>query len=144
MSSYLDTGMRLGSGRKRSHRGKGILSDLIGSIGLGRRRRHHKKRTTTAHRLPTMIGSRRRRVHRGKGIFDKLKSAAHFALPIVASAVLGKAGSAIGSKLFGGKRRKSRVPKRHTSLSSLIAKLKGGKRRTHRRVGGKRKRAILV
>lgn len=58
--------------RRRVHRriGRGILSDIIGSIGLGRRRRVHRRRT---HR-------------RGRGILDVLKAVHPF---VKRSGVLG-------------------------------------------------------
>lgn len=131
MSSYLDT--TLMSGRKR---GMGILSDIISSVGLGRKR-HHKKRggsVKVAHKSVSGLGKRRHRVHRrGKGFFDKLKSgltsALKFAGPIVGSAILGKAGNAIGSKVFGGRKRRVHKKSTHVSLSALIQKLKGGRKR---------------
>jgi len=74
--------------------------------GCGYRRRYHKRRIGGM--MGIQMGMRRKRYHRrhrGRGILDKLKSAGSFALPVVASAILGKAGSAIGSKIFGhGKR----------------------------------------
>lgn len=144
MSSYLDTTLMSGYGkRKTTHRkrGMGILSDIISSVGLGRKR-HHKKRggsVKVAHKSVSGLG-RRHRVHRrGKGIFDKIKSgltsALKFAGPIVGSAILGKAGNAIGSKVFGGRKRRTvhRKKSTHVSLASLIQKLKGS-RRHHKRV----------
>lgn len=139
MSSYIDSSIMSGNGRRhRRHRrvggsrktGRGILSDLIGSVGLGRRRRK--------------VGGTRRKI--GMGIWDKIKSGLKFAAPIVASAALGKAGSALGSKVFGGRRRRrTHAPK--VTLAGLVRKLKtGGRRRKHRKVGGavSRRRAILI
>ena len=136
MSSYLDTTL-MGGMRHRTHRkrGMGILSDIISSVGLGRKR-HHKKRggsVKVAHKPILGLGKRR-----GKGIFDKIKSglssALKFAGPIVGSAILGKAGNAIGSKVFGGRKRRVHHKKtHHVSLSALIQKLKGG-RRHHKRL----------
>lgn len=135
MSSYLDTTL-MGGMRHRTHRkrGMGILSDIISSVGLGRKR-HHKKRggsVKVAHKSVSGLGKRR-----GKGIFDKIKSgltsALKFAGPIVGSAILGKAGSAIGSKVFGGRKRRVHHKKtHHVSLSALIQKLKGGRRHRKR------------
>ena len=135
MSSYLDTTL-MGGMRHRTHRkrGMGILSDIISSVGLGRKR-HHKKRggsVKVAHKSVSGLGKR------GKGIFDKIKSglssALKFAGPIVGSAILGKAGNAIGSKVFGGRKRRVHHKKtHHVSLSALIQKLKGG-RRHHKRL----------
>ena len=141
MSSYLDTTL-MGGMRHRTHRkrGMGILSDIISSVGLGRKR-HHKKRggsVKVAHKSVSGLGKRRHRVHRtGRGIFDKIKSgltsALKFAGPIVGSAILGKAGSAIGSKVFGGRKRRVHHKKtHHVSLSALIQKLKGGRRHRKR------------
>ncbi len=122
MSRYSDSSLMSGLGRRRVHhrrRGRGIGS-ILGSIAdhfLGGRRRRRYRRRHTRHRRRRYGGIRRRgiimgmrrRVHhrrhyRGRGILDKLKSAGSFALPVVASAILGKAGSAIGSRLFGGRR----------------------------------------
>lgn len=135
MSSYLDTTL-MGGMRHRTHRkrGMGILSDIISSVGLGRKR-YHKKRggsVKVAHKSVSGLGKRR-----GKGIFDKIKSgltsALKFAGPIVGSAILGKAGSAIGSKVFGGRKRRVHHKKtHHVSLSALIQKLKGGRRHRKR------------
>lgn len=138
MSSYLDTTLMGGMKHRKHHRkvGMGILSDIISSVGLGRKR-HHKKRggsVKVAHKPILGLGKRR-----GKGIFDKIKSglssALKFAGPIVGSAILGKAGSAIGSKVFGGRKRRTvhRKKSTHVSLASLIQKLKGG-RRHHKRL----------
>ena len=135
MSSYLDTTL-MGGMRHRTHRkrGMGILSDIISSVGLGRKR-HHKKRggsVKVAHKPILGLGKR------GKGIFDKIKSglssALKFAGPIVGSAILGKAGNAIGSKVFGGRKRRTvhRKKSTHVSLASLIQKLKGGRRHRKR------------
>lgn len=134
MSSYLDTTL-MGGMRHRTHRkrGMGILSDIISSVGLGRKR-YHKKRggsVKVAHKSVSGLGKRR-----GKGIFDKIKSgltsALKFAGPIVGSAILGKAGSAIGSKVFGGRKRRTHKKTHHVSLSALIQKLKGGRRHRKR------------
>ena len=141
MSSYLDTTL-MGGMRHRTHRkrGMGILSDIISSVGLGRKR-YHKKRggsVKVAHKPILGLGKRRHRVRRGKGIFDKIKSgltsALKFAGPIVGSAILGKAGNAIGSKVFGGRKRRTvhRKKSTHVSLASLIQKLKGGRRHRKR------------
>lgn len=138
MSSYLDTTLMSGYGkRKTTHRkrGMGILSDIISSVGLGRKK-YHKKRggsVKVAHKPILGLGKRR-----GKGIFDKIKSglssALKFAGPIVGSAILGKAGNAIGSKVFGGRKRRTTHRKKstHVSLSALIQKLKGGRRHRKR------------
>jgi hypothetical protein len=129
MSRYSDSSLASGLGRRRVHhrsrRGRGVGS-IIGSIadhifGLGRkrrrtyRRRRHvglRKRVYNRRRIGGLMGIQmgmRRRIHhrrhyKGRGILDKLKSAGSFALPVVASAILSKAGSSIGSRLFGGRR----------------------------------------
>lgn len=137
-SSYLDTTLMSGLGRKRrTHRkrGTGILSDIIGSIGLGRRV-HRKKRGGAKVVRSTAVSGLGRRRKRGRGFFDKIKSglssALKFAAPLIAGPILGKAGAAIGSKVFGGRKRR-RVHTKKVSLASLIQKLKGGRRRVHRR-----------
>ncbi len=111
MSRYSDASLMSGLGYRRRRRrvGRGILSSILGIAGLGRRRRHY----------------------RGRGFLDTLKSVASYALPVVGSAILGKAGSAIGSRLFGGRRRRRRYHRRRYGIR---------RRRYHRRHYGMRRR----
>jgi hypothetical protein len=113
MSRYCDSSLMSGLGRRRRtthRRGRGILSELLGLTGLGRRRRrrtYHRRRRRVHRRRyhRRRIGVGRRRYHRrGRGILDVLKKGISYAAPIIGSAVLGKAGSAIGSRIFGGRR----------------------------------------
>ena len=78
MSRYGDSSLASGLGRRRKRRGRGILSDLIGSIGLGRKRRR--------------VHRRRRRV--GRGVLDVIKKVVSVAAPFIKKS--GVVGHAIG------------------------------------------------
>jgi TctA family transporter len=125
MSRYGDSSLASGLGRRRKRRGRGILSDLIGSIGLGRKRRRvHRRKRRRVHR-------RRRRV--GRGVLDVIRKVVSVAAPFIKKS--GVVGHAIGMiPGIGG-------------IASGIARSAGWgrKRRVQRRVGGvRRKRAGIL
>lgn len=154
MSRYADSSLMSGLSsrlrmprRRRVHRrtGHGILSDLIGSVGLGRRRRvYHRRR-----RVGGTEGIGRRRRH-GRGFLDVLKTIAGFALPAIAGPLLGKAGSMVANKLLGGRRRRIVHHRRRRGgalpLSTIRALLHPhmGSRRVHHRVHHRRGAGILL
>ena len=120
MSRYGDSSLASGLGRRRKRRGRGILSDIIGSIGLGRKRRR--------------VHRRRRRV--GRGLLDVIKNVASAALPfikksgIVSHAIgmipgIGGVASAGTRALGWGRKRRVR-------------------RRVRRRVGGVRRKRVGI
>jgi hypothetical protein len=82
-------------------RGAGILSDLVGSLGLGRRR-VRRRRTggrllrprTAGVGVGDLGGRRRRRMRRGRGFLDVLKKVVGTALPFIKKS--GIVGHALG------------------------------------------------
>jgi hypothetical protein len=83
-------------------RGAGILSDLVGSLGLGRRRVRRRRRTggrllrprTAGVGVGDLGGRRRRRMRRGRGFLDVLKKVVGTALPFIKKS--GIVGHALG------------------------------------------------
>jgi len=110
ISPYIAAGY--GRRRRRRRAGRGILSDLIGAVGLGRRRRRVQ---------------RRRRV--GRGLFDVIKKVATAALPFIKKS--GIVSHAVGM-----------IPGVGGIASAGTRALGWGRRRRvrRRRIGGIRKR----
>jgi hypothetical protein len=111
----------LGRRRKRVRRvGRGILSDIIGSLGLGRRRRRVGVRRRRVRRrtggMRMLAGRRRRHTRRGRGFLDILKSAVPFIKNsgIVSHALsyiprVGPIASGVAKSLGFGRRRRVRA-----------------------------------
>jgi len=108
-------------GRKRAHRGRGMLSSLLGMAGLGRRKR--------VHRGGSSIFGGRRHVRRGRGIMDVLKKAHNFVkdrqliskgLNLIQHPNAQKASSIAGILGYGRKRRVGGRKRKGVSLKKLI------------------------
>ena len=114
ISPYIAAGY--GRRRRRTRMGRGILSDLIGAVGLGRRRRR--------------VHRRRRRV--GGGLLDVIKKVASVAAPFIKK-------SGIVSHALGF------VPGVGGIASGLARSAGWGRKRRvrRRRVGGRRKVGTL-